>query len=602
MINNIKKWFYTIRRKLKWYKEILYFKYYIKLMNISETLFSIFRFMCFCISFGYILVASKIVMFSNSNQLTLNLQFCSQYISKTDIIGHQITLTLISVSLIALIASIEKKYIYGEKAISLAFPQKGVFSFKSILLISFAILLLNVFLLLANYALVYVAIVLLIALYIAVYVVYRFAIIFVAQHSLKNKLLWRYYKYNLLHLKKSKPVKPYNSMLLNNLKIISLKYITNNDFDDLNENMHLYFKVLDFTLFNKPKTIQEYYTEFMSCDDIIGAIIDISNKLLQSEQPLYGLKVYNTLLRKLNYHKVIGVNPVVGFQYDIFIKAFSDLNNKVLSQQYIYQLLEMSDHLIEQAYLYKTVDLSYCRLYEHNLIHYHAINDMFEKIYTEIKCANYLTFEDKLGFLENIRSKIIELYILSLRKNNIDCFWQNSTMPENDRIYSLDVIGEPVALYFIKLLENCDNYTLNMYRSLDDGRQNTCFAKILAILSAINILYLNKRKYVYDIDIKYDNAKIIFNKCKLIKLSIPEIKLNEYYNFIIEHYISNDMKYTSGCVYGFNPKFNYKKEVVDTVFAYLFWINQDNADIPTICSEKNLNYNEDVYKIIDDFQ
>ena len=89
----------------------------------------------------------------------------------------------------------------------LAFPSK-ILTFKFAMIVLFGLLLFNSFLMLKQAAFVYVVIVFLITLYTAIIVLYRFASVFLSQRSFKNRLFYKYYKCNLAHMKKTKPIEP----------------------------------------------------------------------------------------------------------------------------------------------------------------------------------------------------------------------------------------------------------------------------------------------------------------------------------------------------------------------------------------------------------
>ena len=86
---------------------------------------------------------------------------------------------------------------------------------------------------------------------------------------------------------------------------------------------------------------------------------------------------------------------------------------------------------------------------------------------------------------------------------------------------------------------------------------------------------------------------------KLVKLNND--KLLEFYQFIVTHYVLDDNKNLStpsGAIYNFHPKFFYKKEVVDTFFAYMIWRNQNEKSIQEIAIDNNLSYEEELESII----
>ena len=228
---------YKIKEYFTWLKTYCGLKYRVKFFNFINFVFSLLKIVLFIGSFALITFFSDIILFVNGVPC-FNTSFGTQYISETTVLSSQITLTLICVSLIALISNIESKYLYGERLLALAFPHIFL-SFKLLMGFLFSLLLLNIFLMFKNAAFVYTIFIFVIALYIAILLLYRFAIVLLSKTSFKNKLFCKYYKANLIYIKKTKPINPYNSEDLSKLYSITLKHLVNKDYPELNINMIL---------------------------------------------------------------------------------------------------------------------------------------------------------------------------------------------------------------------------------------------------------------------------------------------------------------------------------------------------------------------------
>lgn len=594
-----------MKEKYNWWRRYLYSRWSIPTGYASHFIFSVIIMSALIYSFCKIIISSGMILFTANKHPYFNANFTTSYISETGILGSQITLTLICVSLIALISNIEKKYLYGERLIDLAFYRKGIFSFKCIMVILFALLILNIYLMLNNTAFVYVAFVFLITLYIATIVLYRFGSIFLSQQSIKKRLLRKYYHCNLIHMKKNKPIEPYISIPLENLKNITLKHIITNNVPELNENVRLYFNLLRLTLFNKPKVVQEYYTELTNAQDVIGHIIELSLKMFETGNQLYGIQTYNALLKNLNYYKIAAnANLIAHSPVHPFIEAFSDIKSKIQVKEYLNQLLIMNKAIIEQYQLQTIIDLSYCRLSKNDYIHFFSCSDIYAKVYDMIIKSDWISVEDKDKLIETIRGYIFDLYTSLKLKRDIDCFW-NKTRFSEERNFQIDIKNEPVAQYFLRLIEKNDIFNLWQYDLLGSGKNTAYFAKILAILSVLNMLNNgNKREYLYDIEIDEVSVRKTFKESNFLKMEIREAEIQEYYSFILAHYVedveSNNL--ASGGIYGFNPKFNFKKEVVDTYFAYLLSCIQNNKSVDVVVKEKGYVFNKNLYNKIISFE
>ena len=539
---------------------------------------------------------------ANETQYWLKLLYKTDYISETGVLGTQITLTLICVSLIALISNIENKYVYGERILDLAFPSK-LLPFKIVLLALFASLLINIYLMLNNYPFVYSMSVLLLTVYLAIFILYRFATVFLNRGSLRKELFYKYYKSNLSHIKKAKPIEPHVSERLQKLKVVTLKHISNKNYPELNEYMLLYFNLLKVTLFNKPKQVQEYYTEHTNFQDIIGHINEFALAMLHEGKALYGLQIYNSLLRHINYYKIVCVQEIA-FTSESFLEAFSDLKDIIQIKRYLSELLYMSKLLLQQTYLYSTVDLSYCRLAKpENMIYYFAKREMYEKIYDSIIYSNKLSDIEKSELIERVRMSIIDLTSRSLEQD-VEDFRHKERFHKKDRIYNFDIKSEPISLLFIRFMEQNDAEHLIEYRyawnNSDKRDKTTAFALILAILSVLTNLYKKgKREYFFDINIDPKVIKSLFQKCELLNIQIEKDKLEEFYLFINQNYIDGEKNPdNSKKSYGFHPKLMFTQSVVDTFFAYLYWKNQKDLTIQEVAKLHNLNHKKGIEKII----
>ncbi len=607
LINYIRSTRHKIKESISWHRTHLYFNYSVPFGTALHIIISLLFVFVLFFSFQKLVMSSNMLLISEQGIPYLNINYATDYISTTGILGSQITLTLICVSLLALVSSIEKKYIYGERLIDLAFSNKFPFTFKCAMLSLFALLITNVSLMLKNKPLVYTILVFLITLYLSIVILYRFLTVFLGQHSLKNMLLRKYYKCNIKQLKKSKPIENYISIPMDNLKATTLKHLICNDIPELNENMRLYFRLLELSLYNKPNLVQEYYTEKMNCQDAIGHIIELSLNMLHLNRPLDGLRTYNALLKKVNYFKIVGTTNIYYLSpAHSFIDAFADIKNNTQLKSYISQLLNMTSALIEQCYLQTTVDLSYCRLAKHKMIYFHSYNDFYERIYDAIVNSSILSADEKQEMLDNMRMNIISLYVGSGLYNDIDCFRSKERHKIDKRIYSLEIKGEQTARLFLRMVEDNDSHNLWMYHSLGSGHTTAYFARILTILSVLNMIYTgNKKEYLCDINIDEDSSKQLFKRCKMLQFDVTEQELIDYHNFISKHYVIDlDSHKTtpSGGIYGFNPKFQFYNKVVGTYFSYMLQKLKKNSVIKEIAEKYSYQYCEAVEHLIHDFE
>lgn len=588
------------RELFKWFKIYYNFGLSLKFNTICTAFFYFFNLLLKIGTFISILYFSGIIKFEEGHIFDINDSYQSKYITETGLLGAQITLTLISVSLIALISNTDNKYIFGNRLVNTAFSSKGPFSFKCRMSYLFVLLFLNVFFMTQNVSFSYVLIVFFISLFLSVGILEKFGMVFLNRNYIKRKLKSKYYKCNLKYMRKEKPIYHYFSQPLVELKDITLKHILYNSIPELNENMQLYFDVMKITLFNKPQIVQEFYTECGNKNDIIGGIIDLSEAMLHQGQPIYGIRTYVALLKNLNYFKINGLTEILTISpVDTFIKAFNDINNRIHCKTYLSYLLAMNAALIEQANLKVTTDLSYCRLAKHDLIHSHINSNFYEKIYDVIKKSTFLTAEEKDELFDHIRSNIISLFCENLY-NDIDCFRNHKNFKKDERNLSLEIKAEPFARYLLRLIENNELFHLSQLSYLGMDNISAAFAKILATLSVLNMVYKgNRREYLYDVNIDVHAVKELYSKHDFLNVAVKGDELKKCYELILKCYTKgagSKNTYSNGGVYGFNPKFNFDKIVVDSYFTYLTWKEQTNKDVIEVAKENQFLIDDELLR------
>jgi hypothetical protein len=118
------------------------------------------------------------------------------------------------------------------------------------------------------------------------------------------------------------------------------------------------------------------------------------------------------------------------------------------------------------------------------------------------------------------------------------------------------------------------------------------------ILSIIEILYNdNKREYELDLLINPDFALKTLKSTNSFVINANADVLTNLYNIIINKY-EKDSKGRG--YYGFYPKFNYSKEVVDSFFIRIMDQLNYHDEFLQI-TENNIKLNDKVFEIIDTF-
>lgn len=124
IVNFFRKYRYEAKERIKWNKDYFFLKHSMNYHRNKRIIFSVSKFVALVGSLIYILISSNMILFTEKHTPYFNVNFYTDYISKNGVLGTQITLTLICVSLIALISNTENKYVYGEQILALASRDK----------------------------------------------------------------------------------------------------------------------------------------------------------------------------------------------------------------------------------------------------------------------------------------------------------------------------------------------------------------------------------------------------------------------------------------------------------------------------------------------
>jgi len=497
----------------------------------------------------------------------------SDHINVTGIFTSQISVTLIVVTLSSMVANLEKKYIYGERAIELVFSKKGFFSYKVFVFTLFSLLFANLFVLIKNTSESLIVTLFLASIIIITLFVYRFARLFFGTIGIKKRLLFSYYHDNLRHLKKARPLNSKTSKRTEKFKNITIKYIRENDFPNYNEHLNVYFALLEMCLFNNKNIIQEYYTESITHNDLIAHLKTFSYQLLQSGKQQEGIDVYKKLINMLNYFQVVLVHDINSYNINDFIEQSKYIRTESELKKYGDSVFNLVSGLFYQVYLYSFVDLSYCRLYEHKMIHSYFYSDLLERYYTSIYENGNLNQIDKNRvyekFFDNLR---MTTFNEDHPETTINDFLENKMLHKEPDIYPVEIKAEPIALMILKMIENNDADNVKMFLNMNVSNKLINAIKVLTIFSVTEMAFRNNKKvFMLDLDIDISSAYQMLQKSRVSNWNYGYAEMIDLYKTIIEKYTSKDTsEYTDGSFYGFHPRLKFSCEVVDTFFMDFF--------------------------------
>lgn len=590
----MRTYYFKTSHWLNWKKKIWALKFYPAMLTASYIVKRILLGVGCLLSFCFIIAKAELFTIDNQTIHFANTVASISSNSALSVLGTQISITLVCLSITSLIANSEKKYIMGERATNLAFPAKGVFSFKVILSFIFILLFANLLFILEGKPIGLILLVFISSTYLTAFTIYRYALVLLSQHSQKNKLYAQYYHENLKHLAKYKPIEPHIQPKMLRYKNVVLSQIANKELDLYKENIEFHFSILRNVFFNHKKEAQNYYTEHGSAYDIAGHITSFIDKLLNEGLYQDSIGYLNNLLSQYNFYRIINVgNDRLRALPSEHIQIVKAIPTESELQDYVYAVLRMIDLVHYQTYLFTTEDLSYCRIAEVG-IYLHPSNRSYEKLYTSIKENPHLQDYEKSRVYELLFDQIrmTEHYEEFPLANVNDLVAKRMHHPEKEH-FPFEIKGEPIAILFLSFLEHHDYENIHYFSQMNISDTLKQFIFTLVSLSVINITHLNnKRVYYLDIDIDIDGTQKALQHSKLCSFSIDSAGFKKLYTFILEHYTAHDndpKTMVSGSVYFFTPRFRFLKKIVDAFFYELALEN----NLKESFLEENPNYVSD---------
>ena len=169
---------FSFKRRYNWLKSYARRKYIKPLYYIKKLISFIASSSLTLGFFLFFFYKIKILTFSNGSVLNNITNFKIDNFEISNLLSPQISMSLILVTLVSLVSSLDKKFIYGEKAIEQVFRGQGAFKIKVLYFLLLILPLLNILILINNYGDTYFIINFLITLCIVLYVAYRISLVY----------------------------------------------------------------------------------------------------------------------------------------------------------------------------------------------------------------------------------------------------------------------------------------------------------------------------------------------------------------------------------------------------------------------------------------
>lgn len=552
-----------IKRYLKWYKVYDNKKYFIVKQKIINILM--------IISILIATIASIFFFFYALNDYTIDnlINFNKKLgIESKDLLIAQISNTLIIISVISLLSGLSKSYILGEKHINVIFPNNSLFSLLKIFIILTLLLFINLVECLKSGNEMIVLINFLISLILILYMCIKMIWFYTHKNWFGNNLLCMYLEKQRKHIKKAVPLDSHECKEIVELKNQTIVLIQKND-NDYNYNINNMITLIDLTLFNDKKILQEYYTEMITRSDLITSLNEIISALISHDKYIEAANILLKLYAMFAYYKFV---PVEDYYRN---KNIMDLIDKIKyikteseEKEYVNTIWEILKLYIYFIYLYKGgIDLSYCRLSKLNLLNMFNFSRYLEDVYTCIIENKNLTKNEKYRVLERLYDDIRMMeHKEEFPDIDISDFFQREYVHKEKIFIPYIIKGEPIIIMFLKMIENDDIRAIKMFRTMNLSREFMHYIIMSTTLSIITIISKdNYRKYVDDLNINIDKMNYIFKETRFHRITLDTDELKNLYDLFNENYFYKEKR-----PYSLRPRLTTTENALKNYFYFLY--------------------------------
>ena len=554
-----------LKRYMKWYKIYDNKKYF----TIKQKILNILLILAIFI----ITIVSLFLFFYALNDFKIDNIFKFHRklgIESKDLLIVQISNTLIIISVISLLSGLSKSFILGERHINVIFPNNSLFSLLKIFIILTVLLFINLVECLKNGNDIIILINFLISLMLILYMCIKMICFYTHKNWFVNNLLCRYLEQQRKHIKKAVPLDSHECKEIIRLKNRTIFLIEKHD-NEYNYNIDNIITLIDLTLFNERKILQEYYTEMISRSDLITCLNEIILALIKQDKYIEAANILLVLYKKFAYYKFI---PVEDTYRNLIIEDLIDkikyIKTESIEKQYIGTIWEIINLYMYFIYLYKGgIDLSYCRLSKLNLLNMFNFRKYLEEVYTCIIENRNLTKKEKYRVLENLYDDIrmMELKEEFPERDINDFIQKEYYIHKGGKIFIPYIIkGEPIIIMFLKMIENNDIRAIKMFRTMNLSREFMHYIIMSTTLSIITIISKdNYREYVDDLNINIDRINYLFKETRFHRITLDTDELKELYILFHENYF-----YKENRAYWLRPRLTTTEDALKNYFYFLY--------------------------------
>lgn len=508
-----------ILKKIKWNIKNCYLKNEHRITPMLDCINHLFMIIIALISFLYILSMVGVVSIKENFAIEINLiKYKGMY---KDLVIAQISSTFLTTAVLSLIASIENKYILGEKETDLLFGKK-LQGFYIPTFALYIIMIINIILMINKKSANILILLFFLSIYILIYIINKIGTIFLTTRKYIKRLYCKYYNEAKNNIINNIPPRDYENKLLFNLKDNTIGLIAEKNISYM-KNVYMYETVIDRLLFNIPKDVQNYHLNMSYAPSIINDFVGIIEHFLYYGEVIRAIQCYSWLLSRFNFHNIYIPYNDIDYIFDDLTNKIADLKNEYEVKKYLDRLSSIITNIEIQEHYALTNDYTYTsfsEVREGYLLHHNS--KYFEKIYDKIYTNKYLSYAEKI----NCYTKLHEIFRMSAHNGcniirDISNYSFEYTKPQKREMPPC-IVGQATALLLLRTLKNKDERSFELFLGMNINGDEMSFAIHCMLLSLIKMQQNKMDKNIYS-----DYYGIDFKYCKnIIHKELDKLFLN----------------------------------------------------------------------------
>lgn len=537
----VKRKFYEFSRILKWYLRDIEYKYSHIYAPLSNIIFkTILALVLFFLIYMYFDVLGILKISHTSKLFDSFIIFPIEYELRNlvnNIIMTQISITFLTTAILSLVSSLDSKYILGEKTINLLFKKNGSL-FTILFYVIYLLMFVNIGLIISQIYISLIYIIFTIALLLLIYIINKIGKIFLGSNGNEYLLIQKYYIDNF---KMIYPASPQNRYVSKELNLFSDR-IENGiklGSTDYAHNLRTYIYIINKTLFNYPKAVEESLIDYNFKDNMINNVFHFCNLLYKNGKKDDTFALLNNLLEMFNYHKVYISSYLVSQTFFDLIDEIESYDNYIDLKSFISKIFKLIPQYNRQVFLCDTNDFSYTRLAKIKFLNVSKDSlRIYERIYNNIHNSKIDRLQKEKIYINLFEEFRMSSFNSKSLYSTIDSYSPKRSFP--DRVYFEPyIIGLPVAVLFIRMFSNNDFNNLSLFLQMNLDDKEIQYAKHVSLMYILNMKINENENNIYN-EFRNMNFELVSNfisrnREKFLKYD----KIENLYSYIRVHNLVN---------------------------------------------------------------